>query len=127
MIFDYERISQIVWADVGKAMVQSWDQDAQLIVRVSLGQVKSNVLRSRDVYIIYPKHFKITVPSERSRYQTDGRIKHLQVYIDSSSVRFFSILEIRDFARKSGYRVISNLVLPRNRYKRNYVVLKKVN
>jgi SAM-dependent methyltransferase len=127
LIFDYERVSQIVWSDVGKAIVQSWDQKNQLIVRVSLGQVASNVLYSRDVYIIYPSLHKLIVPGERSRYQADKRTSHVQVYIDSSCVRFFSVSEIRDFARKSGFRVISNFVLPRNDYKRNYVVLERVN
>ena len=127
MIFDYERVSQIVWSDVGKAIVQSWEQKNQLIVRVSLGQVASNVLYSRDVYIIYPRLHKLIVPGERSRYQADKRTSRVQVYIDSSCVRFFSMSEIRDFARRSGFRVISNFVLPRNKYKRNYVVLERVN
>lgn len=126
LIFDYERISQIVWSDVGKAIVQSWDKDDQLIVRVSLGQVASNVLYSRDVYIIYPRLLKLTVPSERSRYQADNRTSRVQVFIDSSCVRFFSMSEIRSLARKSGFRVVANFALPRGKYKRNYVALEKV-
>lgn len=127
LIFDYERVSQIVWTDVGKTIAQSWDQGNKLIVRVSVGQIASDVLYSRDVYIIYPKLLKPLLPSERSRYEAARRSSQVQIYVDSSCVRFFSMSEIRGFARQSGFRVIANFVLPRNKYKRNYAVLKKIN
>lgn len=126
LIFDYERASQIVWSDVGKPIVQSWHQEDTQIVRISMGQIASNVLYSRDVYVIYPRLLEPLVPSERSRYRADQQHSHVQVYIDSSCVRFFSMSEIRGFARKSGFRIIGNFVLPRNKYKRNYVLLERL-
>ena len=48
LLFDFERVSQIVWNDVGKPIVESWDRGDELIVRVSVGQLKANVLSSRD-------------------------------------------------------------------------------
>ncbi len=64
LLFDFERISQIVWKDVGKPIVESWDGRGELIVRVSVGQIKSNVLASRDLYAIYPKNSRPNVPNE---------------------------------------------------------------
>ena len=124
LIFDFERVSQIVWGDVGKAITDTWNQKRKLIVRVSVGQVVANVLYSRDVYLIYPKYSKQKRPDERLRYE--ARNAHVQVYLDRSCVRFFSMSEIRDFARHSGFRVTGNFLLPRNKYKRNYTVLEKV-
>jgi SAM-dependent methyltransferase len=126
LIFDFERISQVVWSDVGKAITESWDQERKLIVRVSVGRMFSNVLYSRDVYIIYPKSSEPMLPNERSRYEAVKKSNHVQIYVDNSCVRFFSMSEIRAFARHSGFKVIANLVLPRTRYKRNYAVLKKI-
>jgi SAM-dependent methyltransferase len=126
LIFDFERTSQIVWSDVGKAIVESWDQGRRLIVRVSVGHIVSHVLYSRDVYIIYPRFSKTTLPNERLRYEAVGRSSDVEIHVDSSCVRFFSMLEIRDFARGSGFRLVANFVLPRNKYKRNYAVLRKI-
>jgi SAM-dependent methyltransferase len=125
LVFDFERVSQIVWSDVGKAITDMWDQKDELIVRVSLGQVVANVLYSRDVYLIYPKSFKEDQPDERLRYEA-ATDTHVQMYVDRSCVRFFSMREIRNFARQSGFRVISNFVQPRQKYKRNYTVLEKI-
>lgn len=124
LIFDYERVSQIVWNDVGKAITESWDLGDKLIVRVSLGQVTSNVLSSRDVYIIYSKSSKLTAPTERSRYQAPKGAQ-VQTYVDNSHVRFFSVAEIRDLARKSGFKMIANFMIPRKKYRRHYAVLMK--
>ena len=66
------------------------------------------------------------LPNERSRYKAAERNNHVQMYVDRSCVRFFSMSEIRDFARQSGFRVIASFVLPRNKYKRNYAVLEKI-
>ncbi len=123
LIFDFERVSQIVWSDVGKPITDMWDQEDKLIVRVSVGQVSANVLYSRDVYLFYPKSPKEERPDERSRYEAaDTRV---QMYVDRSCVRFFSVKEIRHFARQSGFRVVRNFLQPRKKYTRNYVVLEK--
>jgi len=124
LIFDYERVSQIVWGDVGKAITESWDLSGKLIVRVSVGQVASNVLYSKDIYIIYSKSSKLRAPSEPSRYRAP-KGTHVQTYVDSSYVRFFSVSEIRDFARRSGFKMIANFMIPRKKYRRHYAVLMK--
>jgi len=126
LIFDFERISQIVWSDVGKAFTASWDREREVVVRVSVGQMASHVLYSKDVYIIYSKSTEPMRPNERSRYRAVGRNAHVQIFVDRSCVRFFSMAEVRDFARRSKFRVLANLVLPRNKYRRNYAILEKV-
>jgi len=126
LVLDFERVSQVVWSDVGKAIIDSWSQKSELIVRVSVGQMVSNVLYSRDVYLIYRKMLRPKLPNERSRYRAAEKNTQVQTYIDRSCVRFFSMSEIRKFARESGFRVISNFVLPRGKYKRNYAVLEKI-
>lgn len=125
LLFDFERVSQIVWSDVGKPIVDSWNQKSQLIVRASVGRILSNVLYSRDVYIIYPNSAPQTAPNESLRYKALQETSQVQTFIDRSFVRFFSIQEIRCFARRAGFRLKRILVLPRNRYKRNYAVLQK--
>lgn len=125
LIFDFERISQIVWKDVGKAITESWDLGCELIVRVSCGQMTSNVLLSRDVYIIYTRNSEPIIPDESSRYKAASRRKHVRVFFDTSCVRFFSIPEIRDLARRSRFRVIAGFALPWSKYKRSYMVLQK--
>jgi SAM-dependent methyltransferase len=127
LIFDFERISEIVWSDVGKAFTASWDLEREVVVRASVGQMASNVLYSKDVYIIYSKASEPTHPDERSRYQAAGRNAHVQIFVDRSCVRFFSMKEIRDFAQRSKFRLLANRKLPRNKYRRNYAVLEKVN
>jgi SAM-dependent methyltransferase len=124
LILDYERISQIAWSDVGKAITESWDLGGKLVVRVSVGQVVSNVLYSKDVYIIYSKSSKVTAPSEPSRYQAP-KGTHVQTFVDSSYVRFFSVSEIRDFGQHSGFKMIANFMIPRKKYRRHYAVLMK--
>ena len=124
LILDYERISDIVWNELGKPVVSSWNLRELTIVRVSVGRMVSNVLHSRDVYILYPKRSRARVPNEVARYGL-GR-SSAKVYVDSSYVRFFSIPELRRFAVRSGFQLIENHVLPRNGYKRNYAVLRKV-
>jgi len=125
LIFDYEKVSEIAWSEVGKPIFESWDLDDGLAVRVSVGQIKSNVLSSRDVYIIYPKRQDSKSPDESSRYKAVGKGGEVQIYRDHSYVRFFSPTEIRCVARDSGFSVVSNLVLPRRQYKRNYAILRK--
>jgi SAM-dependent methyltransferase len=126
LIVDFERVSEIVWRDVGKPIVNSWNLKELVIVRVSVGQILSNVLHSRDVYIIYPKRGQRGVPDEPSRYKAAHKQNLAEVYVDRSYVRFFSIPEIRGFATRSGFRLIANHQLPRNGYKRNYAVLERV-
>jgi SAM-dependent methyltransferase len=125
LIFDYERASQIVQEDVGRAITESWNLKDDVIVRSSVGQLKSNVLFSRDVYLIYPIASRRTPPSERMRYHASKHSKDVQVYCDLSCVRFFSIPEIRKLSRNCGFRMISNFVLPRKKYERNYAVLQR--
>jgi hypothetical protein len=127
LIFDFERTSQIVWGDVGRAIADSWRHGQQLIVRVSVGQIASHVLYSDDVYVIDSKFYKPIPPNERSRYHAIKKNGNLKVYVDRSCVRFFSIEELREFARDSGFKLIANFVLPRNRYKRSYAVFKRSN
>jgi SAM-dependent methyltransferase len=125
LILDYERVSQIVWEDVGKPIINSWDLKRVVIVRVSLGQMFGHVLYSRDLYILYPKPTNRRVPSELARYIAQS--KHAaNVFEDCSYVRFYSMAELRKFGAGAGFRVVGNHVLPRNSYKRNYVVLKRV-
>jgi SAM-dependent methyltransferase len=125
LILDYERTSEIVWEEVGKPIVNSWNVDELTIVRVSVGQLASNVLYSRDVYLLYPERKDAKAPDEVTRYRADLRPDSVKVYVDSSYVRFFSVPELRRCAKQSGFQLIRNYVLPRNRYKRNYAVLKK--
>lgn len=125
LIFDYEKVSDLAWNDVGRPILDSWDLDKELVVRVSVGQVDSNVLSSRDIYVIYPKRHEFGLPNENSRYKAVGEGKDAQIYVDHSFVRFFSLAEIRRFARVSGFKMVADLVLPRRQYKRSYVALKK--
>lgn len=125
LIFDYERISQIAWGDVGKPITESWNLGRELVVRVSVGRLISNVLYSEDVYILYSKSSKLTEPSERSRYEA-ADTGNVRIFIDNSCVRFFSVSELRKFAKQSGFRVVANFHLPRMKYDRNYTVLMKI-
>jgi len=126
LIFDYERVSQIVWTDVGKPIINSWDLPKTLIVRVSVGRMISNVLYSRDVYILFPKNVKPKAPNEVARYTAGLRNRLPKVFADTSYVRFFSPTEVKRVAKASGFRVIRNYMLPRNQYHRCYAVLQKV-
>ena len=81
---------------------------------------------SKDVYIIYSKSIDPVHPDEQSRYQAVGRDSDVRIFVDESCVRFFSMNEIRDFARQSKFKVLASRVLPRNKYSRNYAVLEKV-
>ena len=125
LLFDFERVSQIVWKDVGKPIVESWNAGNELIVRISVGQIKSNVLGSRDLYAIYPKNSGRIAPDETLRYEAAQGRGRVRVYLDHSYVRFFSMPEIRRLAGRSGFSVEANYVLPRNAYQRNYVVLRR--
>ncbi len=126
LILDFERRSQIVWSDVGKPIVDSWQEKKSLIVRVSVGQIVSNVLCSRDVYVIYHDSSRPRIPNEASRYKAAQPRDLAQIYVDYSYVRFFSLSEMRRFARRSGFRMVKNFLLPRSKYKRNYTVLQKI-
>ena len=126
LILDYERVSEIVWNDVGKPIVNSWNLKDTVVVRVSVGQMLSNVLYSRDVYVLYPKRKRQGVPNEVARYRAVQKTNLDNVHVDCSYVRFFSVPELRRFAAGSGFRLRTNFVLPRNGYKRNYAVLERV-
>jgi len=124
LIVDFELVSQIVWSDVGKAITDWWEQNGSVIVRVSVGHMIANVLFSRDVYMIYKKYAKQSRPDERSRYKASN--PHVEIYVDRSCVRFFSMREMANFARRSGFRVTRSFLLPRNKYQRNYTVLERI-
>jgi SAM-dependent methyltransferase len=126
LILDYERIAEIVRKDLGRPMVNSWNVKGLVIVRVSVGSLVSNVLHSRDIYILYPHRNQTRSPDEAARYSRVRSSGLVQVYVDVSHVRFFSIPELRHFAVQSGFRLIENHVLPRNGYKRNYAVFERV-
>jgi hypothetical protein len=50
----------------------------------------------------------------------------VRVYLDRSYVRFFSLHEIKRFATRSGFKLMANFLLPRNKYERDYAVLEKM-
>jgi SAM-dependent methyltransferase len=126
LIFDYEKVEEIVWDDVGKPNFEWWDVEGELVVRVSVGMIESNVLSSRDVYAIYPKRYRPGPPDEKLRYKATAEANDVRIYRDHSFVRFFSPREIRRLARASGFKVVANLVLPRKKYRRSYAVLEKI-
>ena len=126
LIFDYERASQIVRGDLGRAIVESWNLKDKVIVRSSVGHLESNVLFSRDVYIIYPSTSRLKAPLEEMRYDASRHSNDVQVYCDTSCVRFFSMTEIRKLAKDSGFKMVDNFVLPRKKYSRNYAVLQRL-
>jgi len=126
LVLDYERISDIVWRDVGKPVVNSWNLNGLVIVRVSVGKVVSNVLHSSDVYILFSNRNTTRLPGEVARYRPVRDAKLVRTYVDSSYVRFFSTRELRRRAAESGFRLMGNHVLPRNGYKRNYAVFERV-
>jgi SAM-dependent methyltransferase len=125
LIFDYEKSSQIAWDVVGTPVVESWKLDNELIVRASVGGITNNVLGSTDVYLIFRRMDNVESPNEDTRYRSISSTRQPKTFVDNSFVRFFSPLEIRKFAQRSGFREILNRVLPRGRYRRNYAVLKK--
>jgi SAM-dependent methyltransferase len=126
LIFDYEKVDEIVWDDVGKPIFEWWNVEEELVVRVSVGVMESNVLSSRDVYAIYTKGYRSGLPDEKLRYKATAEANGVRMYKDHSFVRFFSPPEIRRLARASGFKVVANLVLPRKKYKRSYAVLEKI-
>ena len=73
-----------------------------------------------------PRRIAARVPGEKARYRAAQGTDLAQVFVDSSYVRFFSLPEVDRFARRSGFRVQANYLLPRNQYKRNYAVLERV-
>lgn len=125
LIFDYEKVSEIAWKDVGKPTFESWEMGNELVVRVCVGQVESNVLSSRDIYVVLPKQQASESPTESHRYDAITNRKDARIYKDHSYVRFFSLQQIRHFATNSGFRMVANHALPRKQYKRNYAVLRK--
>jgi len=126
LIFDYERISDIVRKDLGKPVVNSWRIDGLTIVRVSLGRLVSNVLHSTDVYSLFSNRNGARLPNESERYRPTRTRTPVKNYVDSSYVRFFSVTELRRFTAHSGFKLVANHVLPRNHYSRNYAVFARV-
>jgi SAM-dependent methyltransferase len=126
LIFDYEKTSQIAWDIVGTPVIESWNLEDGVLVRASVGGITDNVLESIDVYLVFQKPEGVKPPKEVYRYRSIVSAKQPKVFVDNSFVRFFSLPEIRGFARRCGFREVLNRVLPRGRYRRNYVVLRKV-
>ena len=126
LIFDFERVSDIVRKDLGKPVLNTWKIKGLTIVRVSLGRLVSNVLHSTDVYTLFSNRNGARLPNESERYRPTWGRKPVKIYVDSSYVRFFSVTELRRVAAHSKFKLIANHVLPRNQYKRNYAVLARV-
>lgn len=126
LIFDYEKYSEVDWKEVGTPVVESWKIEGDAIVRVSVGRMENTVLASDDVYLLFQPATGKEIPTEETRYKRPDRRVQPGIYTDTSFVRFFSRTEIAEFASKSGFRLILNSVLPRNRHRRNYAVLRKV-
>lgn len=124
LMLDYEKASEIVWDDIGKPTMECWRQGGETITRVSVGRIVSNVMRSDDVYLIFPEQV-MNPPNEKSRYRITRRKKTPQVYVDRSFVRFFSPTELDHFAKEAGFNAIEELVLPRNKYNRTYAAFAK--
>jgi hypothetical protein len=125
LVFDYEKVSQIAWDVVGTPVLESWKLEDEVLVRVSVGGVSHNVLGSTDVYVVFQAPKGVKSPREARRYSSAISTNQTKVFVDSSFVRFFSLPEIREFARRSGFREVLNRPLPRGRYSRNYAVLRK--
>jgi SAM-dependent methyltransferase len=126
LVFDYEKTSQIAWDIVGTPVIESWNLESGVLVRASVGGIADNVLESIDVYLVFRKPVGVESPKEAQRYRSIVSAKQPQVFVDNSFVRFFSVREIGGFARRCGFREVLSRVLPRGRFHRNYVVLRKV-
>lgn len=126
LVFDYEKVSQIAWDVVGTPVLESWKLEDEVLVRASVGGVSHNVLKSTDVYLVFQIPEGVEPPKEVRRYSSAISVNRPKVFVDNSFVRFFSLPEIRGFARSSGFRQVLNRTLPRGRYSRNYTVLRKV-
>jgi SAM-dependent methyltransferase len=126
LVFDYEKVSQIAWDVVGTPVLEHWQLEDEILVRASVGGITGSVLGSTDVYLVFQTPEGVESPKEVNRYHSTISTKQPKIFVDSSFVRFFSLPEIRGFARRSGFRETLNRVLPRGRYSRNYVVLRKV-
>jgi len=125
MIFDYEKVADIVWDSVGRPSVEKWTVKGKVVARVSVGKIRSNVMISDDVYLTFPESPAEIPRDEASRYEPVKQGRGVKVYVDRSFVRFFTTPELKRFAQQCGFRTIANLVLPRNGYRRNYAVLMK--
>jgi len=126
LVFDYEKTSQIDWDAVGSPVLESWRLEDKVLVRASVGRISDNVLGSTDVYVVFQTPDVVESPKEADRYRFILSARQPKVFVDNSFVRFFSSVEIREFARRYGFREVLNRALPRGRYCRNYVVLRKV-
>jgi SAM-dependent methyltransferase len=120
LIIDYERPSDIVWGDVGRPVIDSWRFKGGQIVRVSVGEIRRNVMKSRDVYIVFGQPRGFSPPSERERYLGRWRGENVVVFLDVSHVRFYEPRELARIASKHGFS--SQRILPL-KTKRGYVRL----
>ncbi|MCS7146453.1 MAG: class I SAM-dependent methyltransferase [Nitrososphaerota archaeon] len=126
LIIDYERPGDIVWEDLGKPVVDSWNFRDGRIVRVSLGEVKRNVMRSRDVYIVFGRPAAFKPPSEEERYLGRWREEKVFVFLDVSHVRFYDNSELEKISLKHGLKSTEILTLKTRRgYPRLYNIFVK--
>ncbi|MEM0445076.1 MAG: class I SAM-dependent methyltransferase [Nitrososphaerota archaeon] len=127
LLIDYEKPDDIVWEDVGKPVIDYWEFKGGKIVRVSVGQIRENVMRSRDVYVVFGSSRMFMPPSERERYLGRWARENVTAFLDVSYVRFYDPVEIEGEASRHGFRVDKVLTLPRKRgYKRLYSSLVRI-
>ncbi|GBC70863.1 Glycine/sarcosine N-methyltransferase [Candidatus Calditenuaceae archaeon HR02] len=103
LIIDYERPSDIVWSDVGRPVIDSWRFRGGQIVRVSVGEIRRNVMKSRDVYIVFGRPRGFSPPSEEERYLRRWRSEKVAVFLDVSHVRFYEPRELAKIASRHGF------------------------
>lgn len=126
LLIDYERPEDIVWEDVGEPVIDSWRFRSGRIVRVSIGHVWRNVMRSRDVYIVFGKPRGFRPPSERERYLGKMSNENIMLFLDVSHVRFYEPSEIERLASRHGFKSerLLNLATKKG-YRRLYHLLVK--
>ncbi len=103
LIVDYEKPSDIVWSDVGKPVIDSWRFSGGQIVRVSVGEIRRNLMKSRDVYIVFGRPRGFSPPSEEERYLGRWRGEDVSVFLDVSYVRFYEPRELAKIASRYGF------------------------
>ncbi|MEM0481669.1 MAG: class I SAM-dependent methyltransferase [Nitrososphaerota archaeon] len=103
LIIDYERPGDIVWRDVGRPVIDAWRFRGGQIVRVSVGEIRRNVMKSTDVYIVFGRPRGFSPPSERERYLGRWRGENVAVFLDVSHVRFYEPRELAKIASRHGF------------------------
>ncbi|MEM2357752.1 MAG: class I SAM-dependent methyltransferase [Nitrososphaerota archaeon] len=126
LIIDYEKPGDIVWSDVGRPIIDSWSFKDGLIVRVSVGQIRRRVMRSRDVYIVFGRAKGFIPPREKERYLGRWRDVNVAAFLDISHVRFYEPKELERIAHRHGFASLKILSLKTRRgYRRLYNIFIK--